>query len=75
MWERYLKCAYLSCSRNAFCQQFLRCWCQERTRAEAGRKSGWLGDMDNIKQQRGLCVWDAAGLAERPAPDDGLSDF
>lgn len=41
---------------------------QERTGAEAGEESGWLGNMDNIKQQRGLRVWEVAGLGRMPNP-------
>lgn len=32
------RCACFPCGSSAFCQQFLRCWCQERIGAVAGEE-------------------------------------
>lgn len=39
------------------------------------RKSGWLGDMYNIKQQRGLRVREVAGLGRMPNPKQQIEQF
>lgn len=54
------RCARFSCGASAFCPPLLRCWCQDRRGAEAGRGGGWE-DADNREQQRGVRVGGAAG--------------
>lgn len=39
------------------------------------RKSGWLGDMYNIKQQRGLRVREVAGLGRMPNSKQQIEQF
>lgn len=56
------RCARFSCGASAFFPPLLRCWCQDRRGAEAGRGGGWE-DVDNSNRE--VC---AVGGAAGPQP-------